>query len=392
MSRRSMKEGHLKTLALIAVLSLSGCATPPGWISTSGASRQEVQEKHDTGRIDGIQVVDVNDAMARKLAESKKHGMFSDLFPSNGSNNYLIGPGDIVEVTIWEAPPAMLFGEKNATTTGATSTNSTTLPAQMVAADGSITIPFVGRVALTGRTTKEIEVDIVKHLHGKANQPQVLVRVTENKTSNVTVVGEVNSSTMMALTPKGEHLLDAIAAGGGVKREVDRSAVHLSRKNVTGMMPLGSVIRDSRQNILLAPGDVITAIYQPQTFSVLGATGKNEEIPFEAQGISLAQALARSGGLNENRADARGIFVFRFEDAKTFKTLGKTVASANGTVPAVYNIDLRDPASFFVTQNFPMQNHDVIYVANSPAREFEKFLRLLVTITSPVSTANSLMQ
>ncbi len=385
-SLRSIKEGCLKTLALIAIISLSGCT-----LSSVGPSRDQIVNKSDTGRIDGIQVVDVNDAVARKLSESKQHGKFADLFPSQGSNNYLIGPGDIVEVTIWEAPPAMLFGDKSSTTTTGTSTASVTLPQQMVASDGSITIPFVGRVVLKGSTTKAIEDEIVKHLRGKANQPQVLVRISQNNTSNVTVVGEVNSSTMMPLTPKGERLLDAIATGGGVKKEVDRTAVQLSRRNVTAMMPLGSVIRDSRQNILLAPGDVITALYQPQTFSILGETGKNEEIPFEAQGISLAQALARSGGLQENRADARGIFVFRFEDAKAFNTLGKkNVAIANGTVPAVYNIDLTDPASFFVTQNFPVQNHDVIFVATSPARQFEKFLRLLVLFTSPAATATNL--
>ncbi len=386
MSLRTMKEGCLRTLTLISLIFLSGCT-----LSNVGPSRDEIVNTRDTGRLQGIQMVDVNDALARKLAESKQHGKFADLFPSQGTNNYLIGPGDIVEVTIWEAPPAMLFGDRSSTTTTGTSTASVTLPQQMVASDGSIIIPFVGRVVLQGSTTKAIEAEIVKHLKGKANQPQVLVRIAQNNTSNVTVVGEVNSSTMMQLTPKGERLLDAIATGGGVKKEVDRTAVQLSRLNVTAMMPLDSIIRDPRQNILLAPGDVITALYQPQTFSLLGATGKNVEVPFEAQGISLAQALARSGGLNENMSDARGVFVFRFEDAKTFNTLGKkTVAAANGTVPAVYNIDLTDPASFFVTQNFPVQNHDVIYVASSPARQMEKFLKLLVLFTSPAATATTL--
>ena len=154
-----------------------------------------------------------------------------------------------------------------------------------------------------------IEADIVKRLTGKAHQPQVLVRVIKNNTSNVTVVGEVNNSTLLPLTPKGERLLDALAAGGGVKQPINRVAVQISRDNVTATMPLDLVIRDPRQNILLKPGDVVTALFQPQSFSVLGATGKNEEIPFEAQGISLAQALARSGGLNDSRADARGVFL-----------------------------------------------------------------------------------
>ncbi len=384
-----MKECSLsRLLALIALVSLSGCA-----LSNSGPSRSEILDSSDSARIEGIQVVDVNDRVVRKLNESKQTNRFAELFPSHGSNNSLIGPGDIVEVTIWEAPPAMLFGGRNSTTMGATSTNSVTLPEQMVAADGTISIPFVGNVKLHGHTTREIETVIVSKLRGKANQPQVLLRVIQNNTSNVTVVGEVESSTMMPLTPKGERLLDAIAAGGGVKKEVDRTAVQLSRRNVTGMMALGSVIRDPQHNILLAPGDVVTALYQPQTFSVLGQTGKNEEIPFEAQGISLAQALARSGGLSENLADASGVFVFRFEDAKTYNSFGgQTVAAANGIVPALYNVDFKDPAAFFVTQNFPIENHDVIYVATSEARQTEKFLRLLILFTSPATTGMTLAQ
>lgn len=374
------------------LLTLPGCATFPDWLSASGASREQVQEKRDTGRIEGIQLVDVNDALARKLAESKKLGQFVDVFPSNGTNNYLIGPGDIVEVSVWEAPPAMLFGglvlDPKA---GATTTRVVTFPEQMVTPNGMITMPFAGWISVKGRTTQEIETDIVKRLTGKANQPQVLVRVIKNNTSNVTVVGEVNTSTLMPLTPKGERLLDALAAGGGMKQPVNRMAVQLSRENVTATMPLDSIIRDPKQNILLKPGDVVTALFQPQSFSVLGATGKNEEIPFEAQGISLAQALARSGGLNDSRADARGVFVFRFEDAKLVEK--KDVLKAiNGTLPVVYQIDLRDPASFFVTQNFPVQNRDVIYVSNSPEAEFNKFLRLVVSVAVPSATINRALQ
>lgn len=389
MNKKNQKFNWIRLSCLGLMLALSGCATLPDWLSASGPSREKVQEKRDTGRIEGIHLIDVNDALARNLAQSKKLGQFIDVFPSNGTNNYLIGPGDIIEVSVWEAPPAMLFGSVVLDPrAGPTTTRVVTFPEQMVTPDGTITMPFGGRVPVKGRTTQEIEADIVKRLTGKANQPQVLVRVIKNNTSNVTVVGEVSNSTLMSLTPKGERLLDALAAGGGVKQPINRVAVQLSRDNVTATMPLDLVIRDPRQNILLKPGDVVTALYQPQSFSVLGATGKNEEIPFEAQGISLAQALARSGGLNDSRADARGVFVFRFEDAKLVDAKGQLPKSADGTVPVVYQIDLRDPASLFVTQNFPVQNRDVIYVANSPEAEFNKFLRLVVSVAMPSVTIN----
>ncbi|WP_198015318.1 polysaccharide biosynthesis/export family protein [Nitratidesulfovibrio termitidis] len=352
-----------------------------------------MESKQDSGRIEGIRLVDVNDALARRLADSKKLGLFADIFPVAAGNNYLIGPGDIIEISVWEAPPAMLFSSGVTDSyAGAIASRAVTLPAQMVAPDGMITMPFAGRIAVEGRTTQEIEADIDNSLQGKANQPQVLVRVVRNNTSNVTVVGEVNKSALVPLTPKGERLLDALAEAGGVTHPINRMAVQLSRENTTATMPLDAVIRDPRQNIPLRPGDVITALFQPQSFSVLGATGKNEEIPFEAQGISLAQALARSGGLNDNRADARGVFVFRFEDAHLLEPAPTPAGPENGAVPVVYQIDLRDPASFFVTQNFPVQNRDVIYVANSPAAEFEKFLRLVISVAVPALNINNMLQ
>lgn len=379
----------LLLVGIMLISILSGCATQPDWVSASGASREQILKKSEPGQVGGIGLIGVDDTLARKLFEAKKLGRFSDVFPSSSTNNYIIGPGDVIDVTIWEAPPAMLFGaivlDPSA---GPTTTRGVTFPEQMVTADSTIAIPFAGRISVRERTTQEIEREIIVRLYGKANQPQVLVRVIKNNTSNVTIVGEVNNSTLMALTPKGEKLLDALAISGGVTQSINRMAVQLSRANVTATMALDSVIRDPRQNIVLKPGDVITALYQPQSFSVLGATGKNEEVLFEAQGISLAQALARSGGLADNRADARGVFIFRFEDAKLIDTDHPLTAGADGTVPVVYQIDLRDPASFFVTQNFPVQNRDVIYVANSPEAEFNKFMKLLISVAMPGLTIN----
>ncbi len=267
----------------LATLCLSGCGTFPDWIPASGASREQVLEQHDSGRIEGIQLVDVNDVLARGLAKAKQLGRFSNTFASKTTNTYEIGPGDVIEVTIWETPPAMLFGSAapvSLPSLGSGGSTSVTLPTQMVAADGTVTIPFAGRVNVAGRTAEQIEGTIVSHLKGKANQPQVLVRVTKNNASNVTIVGEVNTSSMMPLTPKGERLLDALAFAGGLKQSVSHMAVQLSRRDTTATMALDSVIRDPKQNVRLEPGDVVTALFQPLTFSVLGATGKNDEIPF----------------------------------------------------------------------------------------------------------------
>jgi polysaccharide biosynthesis/export protein len=128
----------------------------------------------------------------------------------------------------------------------------------------------------------------------------------------------------------------------------------------------------------------VTAIFQPLSFTALGATGKNEEINFEAQGISLAQALARSGGLVDSRSNPQGVFVFRLEQAKALDWPHPPAMTPEGLVPVVYRVNLRDPNSFFVMQSFPVSNRDVLYVSNAPAAELQKFLNLVFSVAFPV--------
>ena len=192
----------------------------------------------------------------------------------------------------------------------------------------------------------------------------------------MTVVGEVEQSLRMPLTASGERLLDAVAAAGGVKQSADKITLQVSRSGRVSAAPMADVIRSPTENIPLQPGDVITAQFQPLSLSVLGATGKNDELPFEASGISLSQALARAGGLDDARADAQGVFVFRFEDKAALVDVISTTTTTRG-VPVVYQLDLKNPAAFLLAQQFPMRDKDVLYVTNAPAAELQKFLNII---------------
>jgi polysaccharide export outer membrane protein len=292
-------------LGILIVSGLSGCAST--WLPSSGPSQTQVQDASTAQNGSAIQLVDVNDAVTRRLLSDRKQSLFSETFGTSLQPAYVIGPGDVIEVSIWEAPPASLFGGAVIDPrSGPATTRVTTFPEQMVSSEGAINIPFAGQIQVTGRSPTQIEAEIVRQLKGKAHQPQVLVRVIRNNTASVTVVGEVANSTRMPLTARGERLLDALAAAGGVRQSVNKMTLQITRDSQVQALPLDTIIRDPKQNILLQPGDVITSIFQSLSFTVLGATGKNEEVNFEAQGISLAQALARAGGLQDQRADAHG--------------------------------------------------------------------------------------
>ena len=262
-----------------------------------------------------------------------------------------------------------------------------TFPEQTVDANGYISVPFAGRIRAAGLSPQAVEAEVVKRLLGKANQPEVLVRITRNASSTVTVVGEFASSVRMPLTASGERLLDAVAAAGGVRQPVSKMTLQVTRGADFHVMPLDLVIRDPRQNVPLMAGDVITALFQPLSFTALGATGKNEEINFEAQGITLAQALARAGGLIDSRSSPQGVFIFRLEPQGALDWPRTPVATTpEGLVPVVYRVDLRNPNSFFVMQSFPISNKDVLYVSNAPAAELQKFLNLVFSVAYPMLT------
>jgi len=362
---------------------LSGCV---GFFPADGPSRKQVHEAAQGPDQSPIQIVDVTDAVARRVLASQRQSLFSETLGLPGAPVYTVGPGDVLGVSVWEAPPASLFGSTSMSQSGGLTTSQVTnFPEEMVDSEGTISVPFAGNVPVAGLEPPQIEAEIARRLKGKANQPQVMVRVVKNVTSNVTVVGEVTASTRMPLTAKGERLLDALAAAGGVRQPVNKMTLQITRGNQVRALPLETIIEDPHQNVILAPGDVVTALYQPLSFTLLGAAGHNEEVNFEAQGISLAQALARAGGVRDDIGDPRGVFVFRFEDPAALDLHGKTpLTTPEGKVPVVYEVDLKDPRTFFVAQSFPVRNRDVIYVSNAPSAELQKFLNVVTSVVYSV--------
>lgn len=376
--------------ALIGAFALSGCVE----LSSAGFLRAELKPEAAEPALQGMQLVDLNDAVARKVIAAKSTILFSETFGNTPIQAARIGAGDVLEVNIWEAPPATLFNSTGIDPRlGAVTSRVMTMPEQVVNQEGFINVPFAGNVRATGRSLPEIGGEIAEKLRGKANQPQVLVRLTRNVSAKVTVVGEVAQSTLLPLTPRGERVLDAVAAAGGVKQPVNKTTIQMTRGRNVFALPLETIIRDPQQNVPLHPGDVVTALFQPLSFTVLGATGKNEEINFEAQGITLAQALARAGGLQDNRADARGVFLFRFEPLSMMTWPRQPVlVTLEGMVPVIYRIDLKNPGTFFVAQNFPIHNKDLLYVSNSPAAELQKFLNLVFSVIYPITAATTVFQ
>ena len=377
---------------LAMTILLSGCQTLTKWQPSSGPTKKVIENQIDTEN-SGLTIIDIDNRIAFLTSQSIPVRRFSDFYKSSSTFNNTISAGDVVDVSIWEAPPALLFGTAS-DISGLSGSKEVKLPEQMVDNKGQITIPFVGKISVSGKTPEQVQAMIVKGLTKKANNPSAVVRIAKNNSADVTIVGEVTNSTRMPLTGKAERILDALAAAGGTKHPSSRISVQLNRRGQSVEMPFDAIIKDPRQNVILQKGDVVSVNYQTKSFTVLGAIAKNTEIDFEAGGISLMQALARSGGLDDNRADARGVFIFRQESANILTPEQRAALPMQlqyaSEVPVIYRLNLKEPINYIVAQNFAIKDKDLIYVSNAPGVEFRKFISLVAQGMYIVNTVDDL--
>lgn len=295
-----------------------------------------------------------------------------------------LGIGDAVQVTIWEAASGGLFSSESVAGVTAGS-HSAIIPEQIVSRDGAITVPYAGSLPVAGKTPHQVEVLVVKRLADKAIQPQALVTMVKNASNTATVLGEVQSASRVPLSLRGDRILDAIASAGGIRSPIHELFVALSRGSTTVRMPLQVLVTRPSENIYVLPNDILTLIREPQTFTVFGATGRNAQVPFEATGLTLEEAVAKAGGLMEFLSDAAGVFVMRAEPVDIARKLDPAfpIPPRSTTINVVYHVNLKDPNTFFVARRFQMRNKDMIYIATSQSTEILKALSVFSAATSP---------
>ena len=345
-------------------------------------------------QLGGYVLVDLDERVVSICAaqpQSSLRRIFKDVRPAPDIN---IGVGDSVSVTIWEAASGGLFSASASDKTISAGSRTATLPEQIVTRDGAITIPYAGRIRITGMRPSQVEVEIVRLLQGKAIEPQVIVTVSKALSNTATVTGEVTSGQVVPLTVKGDRLLDVIAAVGGIKVAAHESFVRLTRGRETATIAFNAILSQPAENIFIRPNDITTVVRDPQTFTAFGSTGKNASVLFDAAGISLEEAIAKAGGLLDARADPGGVFLLRFEPTALVAQLmpGRALPSQGNLVPVVYRLNLRQTNSFFLARAFKVHNKDMLYVANAPSDPVDKFLRLVGNITAPAISVYRIQQ
>jgi polysaccharide export outer membrane protein len=384
----------MKLRVRCALIVLAGSALLGGctWLPNAGPLASDVESQESApGALGGYVLLDVDERIASICAAQPRES-FKRVFPeARPAPDLRIGISDSVVVTIWEAAAGGLFSAAVGERGISAGSRTATLPEQVVARDGTIEVPYAGRLKVAGLRPAEAEQEIVHALAHKAIEPQVVVTITKNLSNTVTVGGEVGSGARVPLTTKGDRILDVLAAAGGIHIPAADAFIRLTRGRQTVSVAYNAVLAHPEENIYALPGDVITVIRDPQTFTAFGGTGRNAQVPFDAAGITLEEGIAKAGGLLDYRADPAGIFLLRFEPTALVAQLspGRALPSQGNLVPVVYRVNLRNANSFFLARSFPMHDKDMLYVANSASDPVQKALGLFGTVVAPATLGAS---
>jgi polysaccharide export outer membrane protein len=296
----------------------------------------------------------------------------------------VVGVGDILNISIFEAAPGGLFTP--GTASGARPGNFVDLPPQAVDQKGSIYVPYAGEIPAAARTIPDIQQAVVARLRNRAIEPQVVISFNQQHSSVVSVLGDVNAPGVLALNSVGERMLALVARAGGPKFQAIESYVTLQRNGKQVRVLLSRIVHDPRENIF---------IHEAPTFTALGALnqnifGFNSEIPFDVETLTLSQAIGKAGGLSDVQSDPGEIYIYRFEERQFLEKLGvDTKRFILDRIPTIYRINLRDPSGLLLASAFQMRTKDVLYIANAKVVDYYKLLTLINNTTSAVRNVNS---
>ncbi|MGH6985837.1 MAG: polysaccharide biosynthesis/export family protein [Caulobacteraceae bacterium] len=301
---------------------------------------------------------------------------------ASAAPNDLIGEGDVLSVGIYQPGEGAMVSSAPAPSAAATS--SELLPRIVVDRNGDVTIPFAGEVHVEGLAPAEASEAIRSALKGKAVNPQVVVSVLTSQANSVTVIGEVHKSGLYPISANDDHLLDVIAAAGGLAQQPADLSVTLVRDGKSATIPVAELMADPSQNIRLAPRDQIRVVLHERKIDAFGALGHVAQVPMQDATVSLADVLARSGGLDTNSANESAVFVFRYERPEVARALGVPIDPAfiGRKVPIVYRLNLRQPQGYFLATKFQVEPDDLIDAPRANLSEIQKFFTLVDTATA----------
>lgn len=373
---------HVKnSIYLVLLAGLAGCATLP----TNGPTRGQI-EKSALPAESGlpIQLVQVQSiANVPAAAAGTPPASPADQLEPPPMPTDLVGPGDVLDINIYEAGVSLFSGGVGASaqTIAKPGVQAQKLPQIRVDDNGYISVPYAGRLYVEGHTIHDVEKIVRRSMQGMSQNPQILITMAQAITNSVIVGGEVSKPGRLVLQTNKERLTDVLALAGGYRGNTKDLLARVFHGDQITDIRLNDLVDSPSLDMRITPGDRLMVIAEPRTYSVLGAAGQVAQIPFSRSSVSLAEAIATAGGVNSNIGNPAAIFLFRYEK------------DPEGTeVPKVYHLNMMKAGTYFLAQRFVMRDKDVLYFGNAAANQPSRLFQLISQLFTPLMTVTAAVQ
>jgi polysaccharide biosynthesis/export protein len=360
-------------LAAALLVALAGCNSPRG-----AALQSEVLAGSNKKDAD-FAVVPVNRASLQTIEGWPATGGNGRSWPNGtGGGSLLIQPGDVLDVVVWDSQQNSLL------TTGEQKTVD--IKGLTVGSDGVIHMPYVDGVKISGMTSEQARKTIQTRMEPIVPSAQVQVFVVPGSNNTADLVGGVAKPGRVMLNDRGITILSLISEGGGVPPALRNPIVQLQRGGHTYSMPISKIYDNPSYNIAVRGGDRVMVLQDDRYFLALGAAGKEQLAYFTKDNITALDAISLIGGVNDNRADLKGVMVLRQYDSSALRADG----SGPSKTQTVFTFDLTKVDGLFAASNFKINPKDVVLATESSLPIGQMLLGMFNTALVVRARANAL--
>lgn len=372
-----------RVTSLVALASvLQACALAPGGHipDPSGSSLLGESDYADGGdftEVDWQKLVETRQITPMLLAEMNvnnkaKPQTSSRLQQELANYDYVVGRGDILNITVWDHPEL---------TIPAGSMRAPDEAGNWVHNDGTIFYPYVGKIKVAGMRVTEIRDLITERLADYIEKPQVDVTVAAFRSQQTYITGEVKKPGTLPISNVPMTLIEAISQSGGLTETADWTQVTLKRGDKEMTYSLRDLYQhgDTQENIVLRPGDIVHVARNDQNkVFVLGEVRTPKSYPVGRHGMTLAEALSEAGGLYNQTADASGVFVIRQADPDS------------GYIAKLFQLDASNSTALVMAEQFELQQRDIVYVTAAPVARWNRVIsQILPSLTGLYSVTRA---
>ncbi|MGY3438434.1 MULTISPECIES: polysaccharide biosynthesis/export family protein [unclassified Marinovum] len=370
----------MRSVTVLLLLALSACGNLPRGAALHNEVTREAAS--DNAQFD---LIPVNRANALAIADwpiTGWKGAFLWIKASRGPQSQVLRVGDQINLKIWDNQDNSLL-----TPLGV---NFTQMDGLVVSPSGTIFVPYVGDVVVNGLTPDGARGRIQRELSPIAPDAQVQLTATPGIANSVSVVGGVAKPGSYPLPTRDTSILSMIASAGGISPNMRNPVVSLIRGNTTYSIPAKDLFDSPNKNARLHGDDNIVVQQDDRAFTALGAAGSESLIYFPKEYVTALEAMSLMGGINDDRADPKGILVLREYPASAV-----VAAPHNGPKKqqVIFSLDLTSADGLFAARNFLINPNDTVLATESPIVVLRTVLSLfgtaLGTTAQVASTVNT---